>query len=246
MSFVQWLPFFIHASWSCSPCVCCAAMPSVGAMHSLIWGIGLTMYGIGTLAEVLLAMTYSPVILPAVVFVRRDLTPAWLGQGTVHLLVRRKRVANTLLVILIIASVIATIHRLARRQRSFRRSSASSQHSHVSAKYKDVMPRDTFTAYLLAPSRCTAPSRWWAARCIRPTFSCASASCRSACWAMSSSRSAACRRRWAAPWPRAARGDYLFASELIGAVLIFIGFRLATAQQPVPAPPAPAQVAPAA
>ena len=41
-------------------------------------------------------------------------------------------------------------------------------------------------------------------------------------------------------------GDYLFASELIGAVLIFIGFRLATTQQPVPAPPAPAQAAPAA
>jgi hypothetical protein len=33
-------------------------------------------------------------------------------------------------------------------------------------------------------------------------------------------------------------GDVLFVSELIGAVLLFIGFRLATAQQPVEAPPA--------
>jgi ABC-type Mn2+/Zn2+ transport system permease subunit len=29
-------------------------------------------------------------------------------------------------------------------------------------------------------------------------------------------------------------GDYLFVSELIGAIIMFIGFRLATTQQPVP------------
>ncbi len=34
-------------------------------------------------------------------------------------------------------------------------------------------------------------------------------------------------------------GDVLFVSELLGAVLLFIGFRLATTQQPVEAPPAP-------
>jgi ABC-type Mn2+/Zn2+ transport system permease subunit len=28
-------------------------------------------------------------------------------------------------------------------------------------------------------------------------------------------------------------GDYLFVSELIGAIIMFIGFRLATTQQPV-------------
>jgi ABC-type Mn2+/Zn2+ transport system permease subunit len=31
-------------------------------------------------------------------------------------------------------------------------------------------------------------------------------------------------------------GDYLFISELLGAIIMFIGFRLATAQQPVTAP----------
>jgi len=41
-------------------------------------------------------------------------------------------------------------------------------------------------------------------------------------------------------------GEYLFASELFGAVLLFIGFRLATTQQPVEAPPTPVQAAPAA
>ena len=34
-------------------------------------------------------------------------------------------------------------------------------------------------------------------------------------------------------------GDVLFVSELLGAVLLFIGFRLATTQQPIEAPPAP-------
>jgi len=31
-------------------------------------------------------------------------------------------------------------------------------------------------------------------------------------------------------------GDYLFVSELLGAIIMFIGFRMATMQQPVEAP----------
>jgi hypothetical protein len=38
--------------------------------------------------------------------------------------------------------------------------------------------------------------------------------------------------------------EFLYLSELIGVVVIFIGFRLATTQQPVPATAAPAATAP--
>ena len=36
-------------------------------------------------------------------------------------------------------------------------------------------------------------------------------------------------------------GDVLFVSELVGAILLFIGFRLATTQQPVPVTTTPGQ-----
>jgi hypothetical protein len=38
-------------------------------------------------------------------------------------------------------------------------------------------------------------------------------------------------------------GDVLFVSELLGAVLLFMGFRLAATQQPIEAPPAPTPAA---
>ena len=37
--------------------------------------------------------------------------------------------------------------------------------------------------------------------------------------------------------------EFLYLSELMGVVVIFIGFRLATTQQPIQAPPAPEPVA---
>ena len=109
MSLVQWLPFFTTAIIFVFAVLVFRRYAQRGGLHSLIWGIGLTMYGIGTLAEALLAITYSPTLIHAWYLFGAMLTPAWLGQGTVHLLVRRKQVANTLLVILIIATAIATL-----------------------------------------------------------------------------------------------------------------------------------------
>jgi len=75
--------------------------------HLLLWGIGLIFYGLGTLTEVILSFTFSELALKVWYLCGAMLTAAWLGQGTVHLLVRKPKVASTLTVILAVVSLIA-------------------------------------------------------------------------------------------------------------------------------------------
>lgn len=77
--------------------------------HLLLWGIGLVMYGLGTLGEVMLGAAFSPWALKLRYLLGAMLTAAWLGQGTVHLLVRRLRVADTLMAVLAVVLLIALI-----------------------------------------------------------------------------------------------------------------------------------------
>jgi hypothetical protein len=81
-----------------------------GGLHLLLWGIGLIMYGLGTMAEAILAFTYSPFLIHMWYLFGAILTPAWLGQGTIYLLIRRAKVPNILLIILTIVTIFAAIH----------------------------------------------------------------------------------------------------------------------------------------
>jgi hypothetical protein len=65
-------------------------------MHLLMWGIGLVFYGLGTLGEVILSMEYSPFVLRMWYFSGAMMTAAWLGQGTIFLLIRKRGVAPAL------------------------------------------------------------------------------------------------------------------------------------------------------
>ena len=64
--------------------------------HLLIWSIGLLWFGLGTLAEVILGLTFNGLVMKLWYLSGAMLTAAWLGQGTVHLLVRKRGVAPTL------------------------------------------------------------------------------------------------------------------------------------------------------
>ncbi len=75
--------------------------------HLLMWTIGLLWYGLGTLAEVILGLTFSGLVLKLWYLSGAMLTAAWLGQGTVHLLIRRRGVAWTLTGILTAVSLLA-------------------------------------------------------------------------------------------------------------------------------------------
>lgn len=77
--------------------------------HLLYWGIGLVLYGIGTLTEVIMIFTYNELALKLWYLCGAMLTAAWLGQGTINLLVRRKGIAAILNYILIIVSLLALV-----------------------------------------------------------------------------------------------------------------------------------------
>ena len=78
-------------------------------VHQLIWGIGLVMYGIGGFCEAFYgAFGWSSLIFRLWYLFGAILVAAWLGQGTVYLLVTRK-IAHILMGILGIASVYGLI-----------------------------------------------------------------------------------------------------------------------------------------
>ena len=118
--------------------------------HLLFWGIGLVFYGLGTLTEVILSFTFSALALKVWYLTGAMLTAAWLGQGTVFLLVRRRNVANILAGILIGVSVLALVLILVAPLTSAAGAYNSSQP--VSAQYKDILVRSgaiTFLTILL-------------------------------------------------------------------------------------------------
>jgi hypothetical protein len=77
--------------------------------HLLFWGIGMLFFGLGTLSEVILSFSFSSLWLKLWYFSGAMMTAAWLGQGTVFLLVRKPGIAMGLSYALIVLSVIAFI-----------------------------------------------------------------------------------------------------------------------------------------
>lgn len=72
--------------------------------HFLFWGIGLSMFGAASFAEAYLALAWSPWVFFMWYLFGAILTAAWIGHGTLHLLVR-KRWADVATVILVLGSV---------------------------------------------------------------------------------------------------------------------------------------------
>lgn len=76
--------------------------------HLLVWGIGLTMFAIGSIAEALSAFFWNPLVFFSWYLFGAALNAGWIGQGTVYLLFRRRWV-TVLTVILILGSVVAGV-----------------------------------------------------------------------------------------------------------------------------------------
>jgi hypothetical protein len=78
-------------------------------VHLLFWGIGLTMYAVAVLCEALYAVLgWNPLIFRLWYLLGAILVAAWLGQGTVYLLARR-RVAHILTFLLVIGSLYGAV-----------------------------------------------------------------------------------------------------------------------------------------
>ena len=76
-------------------------------LHLLLWGIGMVFYGVGGFCEAYYgAFGWNPLIFRLWYLFGAILVAAWLGQGTVYLLVKRRR-AHALMVLLALGSLFA-------------------------------------------------------------------------------------------------------------------------------------------
>jgi len=75
--------------------------------HLLLWTVGLVFYGLGTAMEMLMLFTFHPLALKLWYLAGAMLTAAWLGQGSLNLLVRRRGIAPVSNIILAVISLVA-------------------------------------------------------------------------------------------------------------------------------------------
>ena len=78
-------------------------------LHLLFWGLGLVLFSLGTFAEFYSTFAWSPLVFRLWYIGGALLTAAWLGQGTVSLLVRRGNRAHYLMLGLVAASLFAVV-----------------------------------------------------------------------------------------------------------------------------------------
>ena len=78
-----------------------------GGAHLLLWGVGMIFYGIGGFCEAYFgAFGWNSLIFRSWYLFGAILVAAWLGQGTVYLLAKR-RIANITIAVLLVASIYA-------------------------------------------------------------------------------------------------------------------------------------------
>jgi hypothetical protein len=78
-------------------------------LHLLLWGVGMVMYGVGGFCEGYYgAFGWSPLVYRLWYLFGAILVAAWLGQGTVYLLARR-RWAHALMILLALASLYGAV-----------------------------------------------------------------------------------------------------------------------------------------
>jgi hypothetical protein len=195
--------------------------------HLLFWGIGLIFYGLGTLSEVILGFTFSALVLKIWYLSGAMLTAAWLGQGTIFLLVRRRGVATGLAVVLAFISLVSIGLLLASPVGAA--AAAYNLNQPVSAQYKEILVRNggiialtimlniygtlglvggaLYSTYLFLRKHVLANRMWGniliAAGALMPAM--------------------------AGSFIKAGLADWLYVSELVGVVLMYIGFLRATA-----------------
>ncbi len=201
--------------------------------HLLMWGIGLVFYGLGTLTEVVLSFTFSALALKIWYLTGAMLTAAWLGQGTVFLLVRRPGVARGLLIALTGVSLIAAVLVFSASLTPAAAGYDVSQS--VSAQYKDILVRSGWitlltillniygTVTLVGGAIYSAFLFWRKKVLINRVVGNILIAAGALFPAMAGSL------------VKAGLVDWLYVSEFLGVVIMYIGFLQATATQPVEA-----------
>jgi len=199
--------------------------------HLLFWGIGLVFYGLGTLSEVILGLTFSGIVLKLWYLSGAMLTAAWLGQGTVFLLFRKGKLADILGIVLIVVSLISLILIVAAPLTSAATSYDIS--SPASAQYQEVLTRNGFIIALtillniygsltLVGGALYSAYLFWRKRVLANRM-----------FGNILIATGALMPATAGTFVQAGLVDWLYLSELVGVVLMYFGFLLATASKPV-------------
>src|SRR5512140_1503486 len=106
MSINQILPFFSTAIMLGFTIYVLQRYAVRRAPHFLFWGIGLAMFGIGSFAEAYLALAWNRWVFFGWYLFGAALNAAWIGHGTLYLLVRKKW-AHAITALLVIGSLYA-------------------------------------------------------------------------------------------------------------------------------------------
>lgn len=207
--------------------------------HLLLWSIGLVLYGIGTLTEVISLFTFSPIALKLWYLSGAMLTAAWLGQGTINLLVRRRGIAPALNVILLVVSILAVVLVMLAPITSAAASFNTAQP--LSAQYKDILTRsglivlltillNTYGTFTLVGGAIYSAYIFWRKHVL---FNRMIGNILIAIGAIMPAIGGS--------FVQLGLPDFLYASEFLGAILMYIGFLQATvAVQVKSTAPAPA------
>ncbi len=106
-------------------------------LYLLFWGLGLVMFGIGTLAESLLSLGWNRWAFFFWYLFGAVLTAAWLGHGTLNLLVspNKAKIVTVILIIASLAAVISLLLVMPRLQEDLFDPQIS-----ISEQYQEIMP----------------------------------------------------------------------------------------------------------
>ena len=201
-----------------------------GGIHLLLWALGLFLYGLGTLCEVILGLTFNAFALKLWYLTGAMLTAAWLGMGTVHLLIRRGNVAWILTWILAGVSLLALLLVLAAPVTS----SAYDVARPVSEQYKEIFTRNGLIVLLtillniygtltLVGGAIYSAYLFWRKKILANRM-----------YGNILIAAGALSPAMGGTFLRTGLVDFLYLSELVGAILMFIGFFLATSGRSEP------------
>jgi hypothetical protein len=202
--------------------------------HLLLWGIGLVFYGLGTLSEAITIFTFNEFALKIWYLSGAMLTAAWLGQGTVYLLVRKPGVANILTVILTCVSLLAAFLVLTAPINATA-AAAYDLSAPLSAQYKEILVRSGLITFLtiilniygtitLVGGAIYSAYIFWRKRVLLDRMI-----------GNILIAAGALMPAMAGTLIGAGLADFLYLSEFIGVVLMYVGFVKATASRPVEA-----------
>ena len=199
-----------------------------GGPHLIVWGIGLLLYAAGTFSEAFLAVAWSPFVLRVWYLSGAMLTAAWLGQGTVYLLVRRRGWATSLTALLTVVSLVAAGGVFSSPVSGV----AFDLSAPASSQYKEILLRpgwivaatvilNVYGSLMLIGGALWSAFLFWRKRVM---FERMLGNVLIAGGALMPAS--------AGSLIKAGLGDWLYLSELLGAAIMFAGFLVATAPQP--------------